>query len=97
VFSWRLCQDGLSTQLNRKTRGLEQSAMCQVCRREDETGYHAVVCCPKTVALRYELRKAWRILDEKQFSFTGPDWLLHLLSTIDDDSRDNTLMLFWRS
>jgi ribonuclease HI len=97
VFAWRLCQDGLSTQSNRKTRGLEQCAMCQVCGREDEIGYHAVVCCPKAVALRYELRKGWRIPDEKHFRFTGPDWLHHLLSTIDDDSRDNTLLLFWRA
>jgi hypothetical protein len=38
VFTWRLSQEGLATQTNRKNRGLE-----------DESGYHAVVRYPNAV------------------------------------------------
>jgi hypothetical protein len=55
VFAWRLSQEGLATQTNRKSRGLEREATCQVCGTEDEFGYHAVVCCSMEVALRHEL------------------------------------------
>jgi hypothetical protein len=38
VFTWRLSQEGLATQTNRKNRGLE-----------DEFGYHAVIRYPNAV------------------------------------------------
>jgi ribonuclease HI len=41
------------------------------------------------------MRKVWALLNEGQFSWTGPDWLLHLLNTVDDSCRDNTLLMLW--
>jgi hypothetical protein len=85
----------LATQINRKSRGLKGMATCQICGKEDESGYHAVICCPKAVALRYELRKIWNLPEEGHFRFTGPDWLLHLVCSVDDECRDKTLLFFW--
>jgi hypothetical protein len=72
VFAWRLCQEGLSTQSNWMNRGLKHVATYQVCGKEDETGYHAVLHGPKATALRYEPQKGWILPDEGQFSWTGP-------------------------
>jgi hypothetical protein len=43
VFTWRLAQEGLATQSNRKKRTLVKEATCQVCGAEDETAYHTVI------------------------------------------------------
>lgn len=67
VFAWRLSQDGLATQLNRKRRTLTKLGTCDICGREDENGHHAVVNCTKAMALRYEMRKYWMLPDEEQF------------------------------
>jgi 5-methylcytosine-specific restriction endonuclease McrA len=73
IFSWRLSQDGLATQCNRKRRTLADDAVCQLCGREDETGYHAVVSCTKSRALRHEMIRHWLLPDEGHFRSTGPD------------------------
>jgi hypothetical protein len=44
-------------------RGLECVATYQDCGKEDKTGYHAVVHCPKATTLRYELQNGWILLD----------------------------------
>jgi hypothetical protein len=97
VFAWRLAREGLATQTNRKCRGLEREALCQICGSEDESGYHAVVRCSRATALRYELRNIWHLPEERRFSYTGPDWLLHLLASLDKDTRDKTMLILWRA
>jgi hypothetical protein len=47
VFAWRLSQEGLATQTNRKSRDLEHVTTCQICGKEDEFGYHAVIRCSR--------------------------------------------------
>jgi hypothetical protein len=72
IFAWRLSQEGLSTQSNRKHRKLTESALCEICGRE-ENGHHAVVGCTKARALRHEMKKIWDLPDEAQFQFVGTD------------------------
>jgi ribonuclease HI len=97
IFAWKLAQNGLATNSNRKSRNLIRDATCQICGRAEETGHHAVVCCTKAFALRQEMRRHWLLHDEQQFRFTGPDWHLILLASIDDDLKAKTLLLFWRA
>jgi hypothetical protein len=94
---WRLSHEGLATQTNRRTRKLEKDAVCQVCGREEESGYHAVVRCSQAIALRREMRKHWVLPDEHRFEYTGPDWLLHLLGMVSKDEKNNTMFLLWRA
>jgi hypothetical protein len=75
VFAWRLSQDSLATQTNRKTKTLEKDAICQLCGMEEESSYHAVVRCMKAVALQHEICKHWSLPGELQFRYSGPDWL----------------------
>uniref|UniRef100_A0ACD5XW65 Uncharacterized protein n=1 Tax=Avena sativa TaxID=4498 RepID=A0ACD5XW65_AVESA len=43
------------------------------------------------------MRRIWELPTEKDFSYTGKDWLLHLLSRSDDSMRSRILLLLWRS
>jgi hypothetical protein len=54
----------------------EKMATCQICGTGDEDGHHAVVTCTKARAHRYKMRECWQLPGEKQFNYSGPDWLL---------------------
>jgi hypothetical protein len=93
IFAWRLEQEGLATQVNRRMRKLEKEAKCQIYGKEDESGHHAVVRCTKALALRMEMRNHWRLPNKSQFQHAGPDWLHTLLSTLDKEATAKTLLL----
>jgi hypothetical protein len=57
--------------------------MCQVCGNGIETGQHDVVGCTKIATLWKEMRRELILPDEKQLQDIGPDWLLILLSRLD--------------
>jgi hypothetical protein len=95
--SWRLSPEALATQTNRKARKPEREATCQVCGREDESGYHAVVRCPQAAALHDAMREHWMLPEENMFSYSGPECLLHLLGTVRPEERNNTLRVLWRA
>jgi hypothetical protein len=95
IFSWRLSQDGLATHANRKRRMPTRDATCQICGRQDESGYHTVVSCTKAACLRYEMRKIWILSDEEHVRYTCPDWLLMLLRSFAAEAKAYTLLLLW--
>jgi hypothetical protein len=37
------------------------------------------------------------LTNEEQFSYTGPDWLLDLLGSVDDESKAHILLILWRA
>jgi 5-methylcytosine-specific restriction endonuclease McrA len=57
IFAWKVMQQGLATQDNRKHHKLAKDATCQICGRDEETTHHAVIWCTKASALRAEMRK----------------------------------------
>jgi hypothetical protein len=97
IFAWRLSQDGLATQENRKRRTLVNSARCTICGREDESGFHARLRCTKARALRGEMRKHWLLPDESKLIYTGPDWLLILLGQLTNELKARFLLMLWRA
>jgi hypothetical protein len=56
VFAWKLAQEGLATNSNRKCHHLMWDATSQICGWEAETGFHAVIRWTKARALCHELR-----------------------------------------
>jgi hypothetical protein len=74
-------------------RKLCKAATCQICGMENETGFHAVVRCTKSMAMR----SVWLLPGEEQFRHSGPDWLLLLLSLVSKDMGAGILLLFWRA
>jgi 5-methylcytosine-specific restriction endonuclease McrA len=55
IFAWKPTLEGLATQCNRKKCTLIDDAMCHICGRGEESGFHAVVQCTKARALHHEL------------------------------------------
>jgi hypothetical protein len=94
TLAWRLSQEALTTQTNRKRQKLEAVATCQICGMEEESGHHAVVGCTMAAALRHEMRRHWSLPGEIEFRYTGPDWLL---SSVDEDTKAKVLLLMWRA
>ena len=54
------------------------------------------VQCPHDVALRHAMREHWALPAEEDLVFTGPDWLLVLMSRFTAEVNANLLMLLWR-
>jgi hypothetical protein len=97
VFAWRLAQEGLVTNNNRKRRTLMPDDTYQVCGCEGETGYHVVIRCTKAWALRQEMRHHWQLPDEEQFKYSRPDWLLHFLSSVASEVKARIVLLLWHA
>ena len=86
-FAWKLATEGLATMQNRKRRNLESDSTCRLCGRGEEDGYHAVVACTKSRALREELRKEWELISEDMLVRSGLEWFLLLLDKLDTEER----------
>lgn len=52
--------------------------------------------CTKVWALRHCLRRELPLPDEQQLGYTWYDWVLLLLSNIDESMREKLLLLWWR-
>lgn len=97
IFAWRLTHEGLATKENKFRKTIEVVATCDICGMADETGYHATVVCPHARWLRDAVRSQWKLPTEEQLRWTGPSWLLILLSTLDVDEAAQLLLLLWRT
>jgi hypothetical protein len=95
IFAWRLSQNGLATQSNRKQRTLTKIATCEICGMGDEDGHHAVILCTKAMALRYEMRKFCLLPEEEQFKYTGPDWIILRLNSVEKEMRVRKFSCFF--
>jgi hypothetical protein len=97
LFAWKLSEEGLATQDNRKRCTLVRNDIYNICGMEKETGYHAVVRCSKATALRAEMRRHWTLPTKELLHYTGPAWLLLLLQELNEDQRAKIMMVFWRA
>jgi ribonuclease HI len=97
IFAWKLALDGLATQDKRRRRGLVASDLCEVCGATSETSHHTVVTFTRARALCHEMRKIWCLPGEEQVCDTEPDWLIILLSTLNQEQRAQVLLVMWRA
>jgi hypothetical protein len=97
VFGWKLATNSLGIQATRCARNMDKISTCCICGVTDETSHHAMVECTKVKALRQRLRQVWALPDEKRLQYTVNDWVLVLLSQLDDSMRGKLLLLWWRA
>nr|ABF95850.1 retrotransposon protein, putative, unclassified [Oryza sativa Japonica Group] len=98
IFAWRLATNGLATQENRRKSKLVIDDTCRISGSEQENAFHAVVSCPKSVALRQEIGQTWNTPDDTLLRYDGPDWLLLLLlDKLSGEDRVKFLLVLWRS
>ncbi|XP_071676918.1 uncharacterized protein [Lolium perenne] len=97
VFGWRLATDTLPTRNNKFNRNLELDDTCTICGSSKEDAHHATITCTKAVFLRQAMRKCWKLPHEQTLRYTGKDWLLICLNSVDDATKAKTLLLLWRA
>ncbi|RLM59026.1 hypothetical protein C2845_PM18G01090 [Panicum miliaceum] len=74
-----------------------QEAVCDICGREEETEFHAVVSCGHAVNLRKAMQEIWPLPPEDMLNFSGPEWLLMLIDRADADIAARILLVLWRA
>ena len=77
-------------------RTIVQDSVCDICGNGEEDEYHVVISCTKSKAFRFAMRKEWRLPEEKEFWYTGTDWLQILLDKYDSEIKKKILLLLWR-
>ncbi|CAN6215731.1 unnamed protein product, partial [Urochloa humidicola] len=97
VFLWRVVNNALATRLNKWKRHLERDNRCELCGLETESEFHALVSCDHARNLRSALRQHWTLPDDKQFAYTGPDWLLMLLTQVSQDVAALISLMLWKT
>ena len=97
IFTWKLATNSLAVQVNRSHRLPNVLPTCTIRGMEDETGYHATMCCTKALALRQGLTACWRLPAEEKLTFTGHDWVLVLLDSLNQDLRSKMMFIWWRA
>jgi hypothetical protein len=96
IFAWKVAHKCLATQENRRNMALVDRATCTICGRTEEMVHHALIRCSKASTLRKEMRQYWHLPEESKMTYTGPDWFLILLASLDADQKQNFLLLLWR-
>lgn len=96
IFAWKLAQDRLPTWGNKRKRKIEQSGIYPICGMTEENGFHATVECTLARGLREAMRAHWVLPAERSFAYTGPDWLLVLLDSLQSSEKEHVMYLLWR-
>ena len=71
--------------------------MCDLCGLYVESEFQALVICDHARNLRSALRKIWALPSEELLSYTGPDWLLRLMSHVPKQMAELTAIMLWRT
>jgi hypothetical protein len=83
--------------LNKWKHSLEKDNMCELCGLQVESEFHALVMCDHARNLQSAMRKCRALPSEELLSYTGPDWLLLLLSHIPKQMAELRAIMLWRT
>lgn len=97
TFAWRLATDSLPTWQRKHRICLETVSICPVCGVEEEDNYHPFIRCQLARDLYLAMAKVWQLPDLHTILNNGKEWLLHVLSPLNEVGRLMVLLIFWRS
>jgi ribonuclease HI len=97
IFGWKVINNGLATQVGKKSRSIVVDSTCTICGREDETIEHALLWCNHAATLREAMRLHWQLPDEEQLRNFTPLSLLQRLDALSTDASAQLLLLLWRT
>jgi hypothetical protein len=97
VFAWKLATDSLAVQENQSRRIPNLLPTCNICGMGDETGYHAVMECMTSRALQMEMMKIWALPSDYTMRYTGKEWVLVLLDSLNEDMKTKVMFMWWRA
>ncbi|CAN6177270.1 unnamed protein product [Urochloa humidicola] len=96
-FGWKVAQNGLATQDNKKRRKLEVLSTCTICGMMEENAMHALVWCGHAQTLREAMRDEWDLPNEEFFRRLNPENLISMVTELDIDAGARVLLLLWRT
>jgi hypothetical protein len=96
-FLWKLTNNGLPTNANRRYRHLTVDGSCELCLHNSEDGFHAVKECPHAKGLRFAMRRVWSLPPEERLRDMGPEWFLVLLDSWNKEEVALLAMIMWRA
>ncbi|KAE8809617.1 retrotransposon unclassified [Hordeum vulgare] len=97
IFAWQVVSGSLPTDAEKKRRHFDLNGFCQVCDREQESSFHALLACPHAAALWDIMRLYWPLPDRSLINWTCKEWLLQLLDESQVSVRSRIIMVLWRS
>jgi hypothetical protein len=59
IFGWKVINNGLASQVNKRTRNIVTYSTCEICGKEDESTTLALINCNHATALRDAMRQFW--------------------------------------
>uniref|UniRef100_A0A453MSL4 Reverse transcriptase zinc-binding domain-containing protein n=1 Tax=Aegilops tauschii subsp. strangulata TaxID=200361 RepID=A0A453MSL4_AEGTS len=96
-FAWRAATESLPTWNNKHKRGLEVNDLCPVCSVETEDSFHALCRCTLSCVLYDVMSEVWPLPNLSSFQTSGHEWLLQVLSKLQDIERSMLLMTLWKA
>jgi hypothetical protein len=80
-----------------RRRKMEVLGTCQICGKEDEDTFHALVTCPQETGLWHSMRQCWDLPSKEMVLNSGKEWALQLQARINDTQRMMVMMMLWRA
>jgi hypothetical protein len=96
-FIWKMVQNRLPMNENRRYRHIADDASCELCYYGCEDTFHVIMDCPHAKALRMAMREVWALPTEERLHNVGPEWFLVLLDSCKEDVMANLATIMWRA
>ena len=86
----------LATAACKVKRHISECEVCRLCGDSKDDSFHALIICPKSVAVWNTMRQVWPLPTNDELIYTGPEWLMSLLADRTEKIRAMIIMLLWR-
>ncbi|KAE8809235.1 hypothetical protein D1007_14135 [Hordeum vulgare] len=95
-FAWRVDVDALPTNECKARHHIPVHAACRVCGVMEDSSFHALVICPKSLELWDLMRQDWPLPAKEKRVDTGKEWLFGILANHNEEVHAMTIILLWR-
>ncbi|KAE8801551.1 hypothetical protein D1007_22875 [Hordeum vulgare] len=94
-FAWRVAVDALPTNECKSRHHIPVHVACRVCGAMEDSFFHALVICPKSMELWDLMRQDWPLPAKEKLVDTGKEWLFDILAHHNKEVRAMIIILLW--
>jgi ribonuclease HI len=96
MFAWKAASNALSTEVNKRTRGMKVTGTCLICGMEQEDSSHALYRCPHAQQLWSAMRECWQLPLDKELRGGSAAWFKSVINSSQPQIIDCLLLVAWR-